>query len=266
MHTTQQPGRRVTPALADLVAQLEMQRNDVVSRQDIAQALGVAETDERVRRMIERLRQLGWLRSLPAGGTYEFIPAASGPYPSGDPWIELRAALRATKGLRAQVGLSSAAFMRGLASRRPDPETVFVTRDVRVPTLERAYRLVHVVPKRLFGAEDLRGVPVSTVERMVIEAALWRQFAGDLRSSDHWLAEAVKVVDERKLRSLLASIGATVAVRVGYLLYRFGQPDLGRSLVPADWSGVVWIGPRDTSHATFQAEWRLYDSIGVATR
>lgn len=266
MHTSQQVGRRVPPSLADLVAQLEISRLDVVSRRDVAQALGVPESAPEVRRAIEKLRQLGWLRSLPAGGTYEFIPAASGPYSSGDPWIDLRAGLRASSGLRAQVGLSSAAFMRGLAARRPDPETVFVARDVRVPTLERAYRLIHVLPKRLFGAEDLNGVPVSTVERLIIEAALWWKHAGDLRASDHWLAEAVKAVDETRLRSMLAPMGPTTSARVGYLVARFGRPELGNSLAPSNWSGVVRIGPPDPEKATFHARWRLYDSIGVASR
>ena len=260
----EQHGRSIPRHLAGLIATLETNRAQVLSTADIADILGPEVVPDRVRDVIRGLRAHGWIVSLPAGGTYEFVPASSGPYVSGDVWVELKAALRAQPKLRAQISLGSAAFMRGFSERRPDRELVVIDGSVRAPSLERTYTVIHAKADRLFGADELRGMPVSTPERIIIEVALWSRHAGDLRAEDHWLRRLSNDLDGARLADMLEPLSPGVAARVGFLLERFGAEDVALAIRPHTLTGPVWIGSR-SKQAVYHAAWKLYDSIGVAT-
>jgi hypothetical protein len=154
--------------------------------------------------------------------------------------------------------------MRSLSAYQADPEIVFIDRSARVPAIERTYKVIHVVPNRLFGADLQDGILVSVPERIVIEAAVWWQNAGDLREPDHWLSRVVQVLDAELVRDLLARMNASVAARTAYLIDRFGRADLAEAIGPEQFAGVAWIGRRDAGGARFHPKWRVYDSVGVA--
>lgn len=264
-HKSQPQGRSLPKSIAAVAEAFEGERRRLVRTQDIARALDAPVGSVRVRNATRMMRQEKWLVGLPARGTYEFIPgAAGGPYSSGDRWLELKAATEKNSRIRAQVGLTSAAFLHGFAQRSPATDTIFLDRSVRDRSLEKVYEVVHVLPDRLFGAEDRDGVAVSTPERLVIEAAVWWQHAGDLRDSDHWLRRASEAIDPVRLRALLKSQPPAVAARVGYLLERFGRSDADQ-IIRHKFRGPARIGPTTGRTKRFDAKWRVYDTIGVAS-
>src|SRR3954454_4364374 len=85
--------RSIPNWLAGMVQELELGGERLVTIDDLQRAR--PELDRAlVRQGIAHLVRRGWLRPVGVRGTYEFIPgAAAGPYPSGDPWLVLRAEL-----------------------------------------------------------------------------------------------------------------------------------------------------------------------------
>ena len=148
---TEKQARTLPSSVARIVDEFEGRSARVISTADVAKILGLSQSHPQVRQAIRTLREHHWILPLPVLGTYEFLAGASGPYSMGDVWIELRAALARDPSIRAQVGLGSAAFLRSLSSRRPDPEILFAGRAHRVASLERTYQVIHVLPERLYG-------------------------------------------------------------------------------------------------------------------
>lgn len=135
--------RSIPTRLAAVVQELELggerlvALDDVVhDRPDLDRAL--------VRQGIAQLVRRGWLLPVGVRGTYEFIPAAAGPYQSGDPWLILRAVLRRPGAFH--VGATSATWLLGYAQRSPTPHLVVTTPDVRVPRQLAAYRVLRTAP------------------------------------------------------------------------------------------------------------------------
>src|SRR6266536_39258 len=85
--------RAIPVWLAPIVESFELEQKRLVTLADI-QAIR-PDLHRRVAfDAVRELSRLGWLRRSGVKGTYEFIPgAAAGPYPSGDPWLVLRAEL-----------------------------------------------------------------------------------------------------------------------------------------------------------------------------
>ncbi len=182
MMTTGLQHREITSqAEARVVSELETGQRRTVTTTEIAAMIDAPAGSQRVRDVVALLRKHGWLLPLPLRGAYEFQPAVGGPYPSGDPWLELRGALARHPDARAHVGLGSAAFLQRLADRRPVPDTVVWLADHPVPPgLLRPYRVVRCAPDRFFGSSSIDGLPVATPERIALEVALWPMYAGDL--------------------------------------------------------------------------------------
>ena len=171
--------RTLPPSLASIVADLEMRQARLVTTEELAHLIGSEPKGWRVGDAVADLVARGWLRPLPLRGSYEFLPAAGGPWESGDPWMELRAALVKNPNLAAQVALGSAAFLRGYADRHPSTDIIIVNINSSVlPGLHRTYRSIRTQPTRLFGATPIDGLPVATPTRLVLEAATWWRDAG----------------------------------------------------------------------------------------
>lgn len=256
--------RKVTPSIARLVAFLEQTGRDVISRAEIAEFMGTP-TPKALDRTIAALIRNRWLSRLPIRGTYEFQPARHGPYASGDPWLELRVLLRTQRDLKLQIGLASAAFLRGYAEREPRRPIVLVDKELTTPPgLRSGFQVIRTKSSRLFGIQAHDGLPVSSASRLVIECALYWRHAGDLRSRGHWLARAVRDIDVEWLRSHSLGIGPTTFARVAYLLERYGARDAIPYFGKSARTTVGYFGDRTTA-ARFSARWRLYDSIGIAT-
>src|SRR5665811_1979638 len=75
---------------------------------------------------VRSLAAHGWLVPLPVRGTYEFLPAQSGPDRAGDPLTEAAAALKRFPDLGIQLVLGGAAFLGGFNERAPVRYTLIV--------------------------------------------------------------------------------------------------------------------------------------------
>lgn len=258
--------RRITSdAEAQVVAELETSQRRTVTTDDVARIIGAPLASQRVRDVIVLMRKHGWLRALPLRGAYEFEPAIGGPFPSGNPWLELGVALERNHKARAHVGLGSAAFMLRLADRRPLPDTVIWRADQPLPPgLRDVYRLVRCEPKRFFGTALVKGVPVATAERIALEVALWWKYAGDLRNANHWLRNVFQHVEPDVLAAGAQCLGPTVAGRLGYLAQAFEAHAVIAKLAPLQRTGPLWLGPRTAITKVYNHTWRVYDTIGVA--
>ncbi len=255
--------RTISKSFATVVAELEAMKKRLFDQKEIAKAAGLPPGTRQTRKLIERLGEHGWIRALPVRGTYEFLPAESGPYPSGDRWTELRAALKRDPNLRVQVVLHSAAFMRGLADRFPVPDQIAVARETLTRGLNSVYNVIRTKPARLGGATIEDGVPVSAVERLPLEVVWWWSEAGDLRNPEHWVGEALRKSDYQQLTELAVKQGPTMVARCGYLAERFGAVEITKRLQGLHRRGPTWIGSR-SKPSRFNSRWEVYDSIGVA--
>lgn len=255
--------RTVPKSISTVVAELEAMQKRLVDQEEIAKAAGVQPGGRQARKLVERLREHGWIRSLPLRGRYEFLPAESGSYPSGDRWTELRAALQRDSNFPIQVVLQSAAFLRGLADRFPVPDQVAVGRKTVSRGLQSVYKVIRTKPERLGSTTIEDGIPVSTLEHLPLEVLWWWSEAGDLRNPEHWVGRALRESDHQRLTELVVNEGPTMVARCGYLAERFDAVEITKRLEGLHRRGPTWIGTR-SKPSRFNACWQVYDSIGVA--
>ena len=255
----------MSEAEAHVVAELETSQRRIVTTRDVADIIAAAPASQRARDVVALLRKHGWLRPLPLRGAYEFEPAVGGPFPSGNPWLELAVALERNPRVRAHVGLGSAAFVRRLADRRPTPDAVIWRADQPVPPgLREVYRIVRCTANRFFGTSPIDEVPVAAVERIALEAAMWPRYAGDLRNAEHWLRNVLHRVDPEAVSASARQLGPAVTGRLGYLAQAFDASDVASALSPLPHAGPMWLGRRTASVKNYDSAWGVYDTIGVA--
>ena len=250
--------RSVPGWLASVIQELELDRSTLVTVEDVQRAR--PDLDRAVaRRAITDLVRRGWLRPIGRRGTYEFIPgAAAGPYPSGDPWLILRAEL-ARRLARFHVGPNSAAWLLGYAQRSPNPHIVVTTPEVRIPRLLRAtYRVLATDPAPAHGTVD--GLPVPTPPELFAEVA---QLAPrlSLDAARGWLRRLLEDIDPSSVAQVLGDRGVATRARAGYLAEICGAEAHAvaiASLGPIG-RGPFYTGPRREG-GLFSARWRVYDT------
>ena len=260
--------RHVPRWVSRAVADFEIFGRDVVSTNDVAAALGVAIGSRRLRNTIHELVKLGWLRPLPARGTYEFLGAHGGPFPSGDPLIEARAVRSRRSDFRLAVVGTGAAFLRGFAERAPDRYAVVVDRDQGGSVaLATVYHVIKTTGGRLAGIPDLRDVPVSDAAHLLADAALWPSVCGDLRDAAHWLRRALEVTAPEESAATARRVGHAAAARMAYLAARFDAPRVATAIAEAlPGRARTRIGSAGEPLVARDANLGVDDRLGVATR
>lgn len=259
--------RALPQSIAGLVAEWEMFGQRIVTVAEIAHVLGVAVASPRVERAVRALVSHRWIRPLAARGSYEFLAASGGQYGSGDPLVEARAVSLRRPGLRFQVVGDGAAFLRGYSDRAPAAYRLAVDKAAtRSRALERAYVVIRTTHQRLFGASDLDGVPVSDATRLLVDAALWPQAAGDLRDADHWLTRALREADPNGAADAVDLIGTAAAARMAYLADQFGSSNVAASVRErmGGRRARTSIGPASEKLHGRDARLGVDDRVGVA--
>jgi AbiEi antitoxin C-terminal domain len=265
MDQLSQPGRwRSLPAwLGRVVQELELAQAKTVSIDEIQRI------EPNLRRSVVRqgatdLVRLGWLRPLGKRGTYEFIPgAAAGPYPSGDPWLILRAEV-ANTAETIHVGANSAAWLLGYAQRSPSPHIVVAPSSSHVSRLlKMTYRVIATTPAPARGNVD--GLPVPTPPELFVEVA---QLAPRLTldAARGWLTRLIRDVDPSDAISLLRDRRISTRARAGYIADVCGATTLANAIaasVPLG-RGPFYTGAPGTA-APFSARWRVYDTGHIGT-
>lgn len=264
-HNSNQGRRTISDVLAPVIEHLELEADTLVTLEDLI-ALRPDVPESTIRGMASELVQRGWLRPLKAKGAYEFIPgAAAGPYPSGDPWLELRAALKLSPGMKAHVGLASAAWILGYRERSPGRQVVFATRDPKPPpSLSQTYDLVKTARNRMFGSNDIRGVPVASIERIYLEAA-WRTDKLDVRTDVRWISRLISNADPQVVVEYLELLSIkSVWARAGYLAEIIGNPETAEQIrVRSPISGGPYYFGNTKRTDYFVVKWNLYDNMGL---
>jgi hypothetical protein len=255
-------GRSLPAWLADVVQDFELHARRLVTVEDVQRARPEL-SRTRGRRALAELVRRGWLVPLDVRGTYEFIPgAAAGVYPSGDPWLVLRAEL-ARHPDAFHVGANSAAWLRGYAQRRPPKHLVVTTPAVKVPEpLRAAYRVLRTTPAPAHDRID--GLLVPTAPELLAEVAqLAPRLALD--TAQGWLRRLFAEVTPEEVAQALAGRSAATRARAGYFAEVCGadaHADAIAALGPVG-RGPYFTGPH-TSDAAFSPRWRVYDSGRVA--
>lgn len=136
--------RALPPALARIVALLELDQAFLVSMEELErfrERTGV-KTDAKL--IAPRLRDPGWLLPTQQRGVWELAPGAhGGPKGHCHPFKAVQAAPRAAPQLDAAVCLSSALWAHGLLDRAPEqPEVALPPGQAAPADLRRSARLV----------------------------------------------------------------------------------------------------------------------------
>lgn len=247
--------------LASIVQSLELEQKKLVSVDDIQNLRSASRAA--ARHAIATLVRLGWLRPIGARGMYEFIPgAAAGPYPSGDPWLVLRAELERRPG-KFHVGANSAAWLLGYAQRTPRRHIVVAAPDFRAPArLRSVYEVLSTEPAP--ASNEVSGLPVPTPAELFVEVA---QLAPRLKldSAQGWLRRALADTTPEEIRRVLRDRGSSTWARAGYLAEVCGASDHAKAIAAIGRSagGPFYTGHRGTD-GPFSSRWRVYDTGAVA--
>jgi hypothetical protein len=127
------------------------------------------------------------------------------------------------------------------------------------------YEVIRAAPTRFFGAFLRDGVPVSGAERLLFDAALWPDRAGDLRDSDHWLRASLVKSDTATIVAFARQLDSyRVTARAGYFAESFGRPDVAAALAELRPQGMLHIGHPSDPYIARDARFGVIDHIGIA--
>jgi len=255
------PARSIPSWLSRVLQELELTRPRLVTVDDVQRVLPHQRSV--VRNAIVELTRRGWLRPTGIRATYEFIPAeAAGPYPSGDPWLVLRAELERYPGA-FHVGAASAAWLRGYAQRSPRPHTVVTRSGLWIPRPLRAHYAIHLTNPA--PASDTRdGLPVPTPPELLAEVAQLAPHL-DLDAAQGWLRRLLDDTMPDAVATVLRDRSAATRARAGYIAEVCGataHADAIAALGTAR-SGPYYTGPSH-AHGHYAPRWRVYDTGHIA--
>lgn len=253
--------RVISPRLASIVAELELDQPKVVSLEEIAAAAQAHGIPVTARSLAFRLARRGWLIPLRTKSMYEFVPGArAGLISSGDPFIEVRATLKRRPSLSLAIAEESAAWLHGLSSRAPQTHTVSTPPGIAVPRSLGAFRSVHFSPR--LDPVRIDGLPVWRRETLLVMMAVRPASFGDWNNALDWLGEAIDASDPEMIDRELTDQSTAVGVRLAYL---FARADRSDHLTPylrnvARPSGPVYLGP-EREHGRYDSRFNVVDSL-----
>lgn len=254
--------RSIPQGLAPLLGLLELEQPRLVTASDLAEYAREAGVHWPTNVISQRLRERGWLLALDTRGVWEFAPAArAGAFGSGDPFVELRAVLARNPGAPFAVAVESAAYLLGLASRRPDIECIGAPQGVRPPGSLDAYRLVRWSPRTQLISRE--GLPVWSQATLIVFMASRPTSFRDWPNVGEWLQHAVSTVDVNEIAGELAGRSAGSWARAAYLLDRGGAAAAATALLGQGpkGTGPHYLGDRGTP-GRYHAAYDVIDSTG----
>lgn len=260
MKDDQMQTRSLPESVAGVVQELELRQPAVVTRtllRDIALALGV-EVPEKS--LADRLVRLGWLLPLRKRGTWEFAPAVrAGRYPSGDPWIELRAVLEHEPDAPVAVAFDSAIWELGHSKHQPTRPVLAHRREWRSP---KALDMRLVTFEWRLPTRAIRGLPIWREATVLVAAAERPAAQGNWANADDWLPETLRSVTLDEVLDEATGRTVSTLARLGYLAEWSGRDDIAdevETLLPARLP-VTFIGPRE-QRDRWSRRWHVYDAL-----
>lgn len=252
--------RSVPGSVSGVLQELELRQPAVVTRALLTEIVSQLDTNLTGDEVIERLVRLGWLLPLRKRGAWEFAPAArAGRYPSGDPWIELRALLEQEPDSPVAVAFDSAVWERGHAAHPPTRPVLAHRRGWRAPEALKV-RLVTFEWHLAVGV--IRGLPVWKEATMLVAAAERPAAQGNWANVEDWLVETFRVVTADEVLAEADGRKVSTVARLGYLAEWSGRDDVAdeiEALLPGRLP-VTSLGPRD-QRDRWSRRWRVYDGL-----
>lgn len=255
--------RDVTKTLAPLLQELELERPRVVTKVELESYATSVRLDWPVEVVVRRLREAGWLLDLKSKGVWEFAPAArAGAFGSGDPMIELRATLARDARARLTVAAESAAYLLGLASRRPDREVIGAPKGTRLPKALGDFRVVHWAPRTEPVLND--GLPVWAVTTLLAFMATKPGGYRDWPNVGEWIGQATRGVDVEAIADELVGQSRASWARASYLVDRGGSPEVATHLLALapPGTGPFYLGRREMP-GRYDPRFEVVDSTGL---
>lgn len=250
-------GRSISPSLAPIVEQLELERPHVVTVDEIEALAEQANVGSPGAVVAHRLAERGWLSSTEVRGVWEFIPAErAGAITSGDRLITLRAVLK-KHDVEVALALGSALWMLDVAERAPDQHEVAVPSDEHLPAaLKRSYRVVrhtaHLPPA------EIAEIPVHCPGTVLVHLAHRPTHVKSWSDVLNNLAELVDFTTEDEVRTELKERPHATWIRLAYLLDGVA-PGLVTQL-EIEPKSKVWFGPRQELRR-HNAKWKVADTV-----
>jgi len=255
--------RTIPKAWAGLIEKLELEQPRVLTAGQLAAWAEEAGVAWPTRVIAQRLRQHGWLLDLITKGVWEFAPASrAGAFSSGDPFIELRATLARDPSAPYVVAAESAAYMLGLASRRPEPEVIGAPEGVRAPKALQGFRIVRWQPATPAARHD--GLPVWALSTLLAFMGARPGGYRDWPNVREWLGEAIRQVMVSGLAAELADRPRSAWARAAYLLHAGGHGEAAEDLMSRapEGKGPYYLGNRKVG-GRYVSAFDVVDTIGL---
>lgn len=253
--------RQASASVAGVLQELELRQPKVVSGALLSEVIAAAGSGLTKAAAAERLVREGWLSPLRTRDAWEFVPASrAGRYPSGDPWIELRAVLVTKPDAPVALAFASAIWELGYTSHQPTRPTFAHRPGWRPPRSLNAARSVSF-DWRLPGW-DKDGLRVWQPATAVVAAANRPDCQDDWGNADDWLPETLRATTPADVLAEAEGRGMATLARLGYFAEWSGRHDIAdavRSRLP-DLLPVTFLGPRQP-RGRWVKGWRLYDSL-----
>jgi hypothetical protein len=251
--------RQIPAHLAPLVEQLELDRPQIVTLDQLAEMMRVLGIGGAPRRAAFRLRQHGWLLPTGVRGAYEFAPAErAGPISEGDALLGMRAVLAENPALPVAAALGTALALQNITDRGPDiPELALP----RAQTIPRPLRRTEVRILRFdwtLPTQRIRGVPVHRPATVLVHLAHRPSNVRSWAAMLEALPDIVAAATQDEIAKELRDRPHATHVRLAYLTQSVA-PALASALgiTPA---GKVWFGPRGPL-LRHDAVWNVADTI-----
>lgn len=254
--------RSIPQGLAPVLEALELEQPRVVTSGALADYARAAGVDWSTNVIAQRLRERGWLLPLRTRGVWEFAPAArAGAFGAGDPLIELRAVLARDPDTPLAVAAESAAYLLGLASRRPETEAISAPPGFRVPRSLAVFRAVRWTPVSPVASRD--GLPVWSPATLLAFMSSRPSAYHDWPNVGEWLPDAASSVTLDGLVDELEGRSPGSWARAAYVLERGGSTDMARALVARapKGPGPHYLGDR-SAQGRYSARYDVIDSTG----
>ena len=255
--------RTITPTLAGVLEELELEQPGFVTMQDIERLGRAAGVTWSPALLARRLRERGWLLDTGVRGVWEFAPASrAGTFGAGDRLAVFRAVLSRDPESGYQVAEESAAFLLGYSSRPPAKEVIAALPGANVPPALRSGRVVRWQSK--LEPASVSGLPVWRVETLLAAMSARPSSYGDWPNVGDWITAAVGDADLADLRLELKGKARAAWARASYLLWladRREDADLFMADAPPG-MGPFYLGDRDKEGSYFR-RFEVIDSAGM---
>lgn len=251
--------RTITPSLAGVLEELELEQPELVTLNDLAGLLEEHGVRTPAKVVAARLRQRGWLLPTAQRGVWEFAPAAvAGAHSRSDPVTPFRAFLTRHPGAVCALTFQAAAWAHGVADRAPARLEVAAATSVLARGLPSALAGTVFAPQ--LDTPIIRSVPVLAPESVIVHMTTRPAAVRSWASALEWFPELTHSLTKEALMVELDQRSLSVRTRTGYLLQGL-RPDLAAMLRTLGISSSKGrFGPRGPLRR-HDAAWQIADTL-----